>query len=370
MIKSEEPHIASRVDAQMHLAQGDPSPPRDSASHDAEIRALRQEFEMVYDHFALRDRQLLARLRDLQAQVTALEGEHAVTTPPTTAALVSASPADRLVAYRELITRIRRVVRETLPSNATVLVVSRGDDALLALEGRAGWHFPQQEDGVYAGYYPAESDEAIAHLESLRAKGADYLLIPATSLWWLDYYKGLAHHLQSRYDVIVRQDDICWIINLEGNVQSHDQRPVASAEEEQGYRALQTQIHELVSVLLPADASVLVVSKGDGRLLTCCGDNAQHFPQGPDGQYAGFYPADSKEAIAHLETLRQQGADFLLFPSTAFWWLDYYRAFGEYLEARYQVVCRQQHVCLILALGRRPVRDERWQAAFRVERHG
>ena len=71
------------------------------------------------------------------------------------------------------------------------------------------------------------------------------------------------------------------------------------------------------------------------------------------GRYAGYHPADSEEAIAHLEALRQQGAAYLLFPSTAFWWLEYYRAFKEHLERHYQVVCRQQHVCLIFALERR-----------------
>ena len=36
-----------------------------------------------------------------------------------------------------------------LPPDATVLVVSHGDDELLELgAARRGWHFPQQEDGV------------------------------------------------------------------------------------------------------------------------------------------------------------------------------------------------------------------------------
>lgn len=52
-----------------------------------------------------------------------------------------------------------------------MIVVSRGDSDLLNLGGRQAWHFPQTEDGVYAGYYPADSTEAITHLEVLRAKG-------------------------------------------------------------------------------------------------------------------------------------------------------------------------------------------------------
>ena len=73
---------------------------------------------------------------------------------------------------------------------------------LLALDGRRGWHFPQDEDGVYAGYYPKDSTTAIAHLERLRGKGADYLLFPEPALWWLTYYDGLRAYLQDRYEPI------------------------------------------------------------------------------------------------------------------------------------------------------------------------
>ena len=42
-----------------------------------------------------------------------------------------------------------------------MLVVSRGDDELLALDGRRGVHFPHEEPGVYAGHYPVDSAAAI-----------------------------------------------------------------------------------------------------------------------------------------------------------------------------------------------------------------
>jgi len=40
---------------------------------------------------------------------------------------------------------------------------------LIDFDGRTGLHFPQVENGVYAGHHPADGDEAIAHLEQLRA---------------------------------------------------------------------------------------------------------------------------------------------------------------------------------------------------------
>jgi GT2 family glycosyltransferase len=117
--------------------------------------------------------------------------------------------------YQRLVRRIREAVRTSLPSEATVAVVSKGDDELLKLEGaRRGWHFPQVEDGIYAGYYPANSVAAIAHLEELRSRGADFLLFPETALWWLRHYRDLERHLEDRYRVVVDQEGVCMIFSL------------------------------------------------------------------------------------------------------------------------------------------------------------
>ena len=48
------------------------------------------------------------------------------------------------------------------------LVVSRGDEQPARPRRPPGWHFPQEDDGTYAGRHPADSDEAIAQLERLR----------------------------------------------------------------------------------------------------------------------------------------------------------------------------------------------------------
>jgi glycosyltransferase involved in cell wall biosynthesis len=109
--------------------------------------------------------------------------------------------------YERLIRRIRAAVDDVLPVDATVLVISRGDDALLDLAGREAWHFPQADNGAYAGHHPRDSTAAIRHLESLRKRGAGFLLLPATALWWLDYYAGLREHLQKHYTVAAEAPD-------------------------------------------------------------------------------------------------------------------------------------------------------------------
>lgn len=103
------------------------------------------------------------------------------------------------VVYRELSDRLRALVEARVPAGAVVLVVGKGDDALLEFTDRTGWHFPRAEDGGYAGHHPADSAAAIAHLEALRTRGATFFVLPAPSAWWLDHYAAFAAHLRQHY---------------------------------------------------------------------------------------------------------------------------------------------------------------------------
>ena len=78
----------------------------------------------------------------------------------------------------------------------TALVVSNGDDALLELPDREAWHFPRRKDGTFSGHHPADGPEVISELERLQREGAGYLVVPATSTWWLDHYEGLRRYLE------------------------------------------------------------------------------------------------------------------------------------------------------------------------------
>ena len=118
------------------------------------------------------------------------------------------------IQYGQLIERIRAAVDASVPRNVKVAVISKGDKELLKLDGRQAWHFPQDARGKYAGCYPADSAEAIAHLEALRARGAAFLVVPSTALWWLDHYGAFGQHLMEHYQVVVEQKDTCLIFAL------------------------------------------------------------------------------------------------------------------------------------------------------------
>lgn len=117
--------------------------------------------------------------------------------------------------YQDVVARIRDVVRNALPQDAKVLVVSRGDDELLKLDGRPALHFPQADSGGYAGHHPADSADAIAQLDALRGDGGEYLLLPSSAYWWLDRYPEFGRYLEDRYTKVVSREDACLVFALE-----------------------------------------------------------------------------------------------------------------------------------------------------------
>ena len=101
--------------------------------------------------------------------------------------------------YRSLKQELARAIRDYVPRAATLVVVSKGDDDLLHIHEGPAWHFPQAPGGAYAGYYPADSAEAIRHLDALCAQEGDYILFPHTAFWWLEHYVEFRDHLHHHY---------------------------------------------------------------------------------------------------------------------------------------------------------------------------
>ena len=72
------------------------------------------------------------------------------------------------------------------------------------------------------------------------------------------------------------------------------------------------RIREVVRAKLSPQAIVIVASKGDPALLDLYGRRAWHFLQTQTGEYAGYKPVKSMEAIVQLELLRPRRRVFAL----------------------------------------------------------
>jgi hypothetical protein len=232
------------------------------------------------------------------------------------------------VGYQVMVDRVRKVVEGTVAPGAAVLVVSRGDDDLIDLRGRRGWHFPRDDDGRYAGHYPSDSGIAIAQFEALRTRGAEYVVFPATAFWWFQHYPEFAHHLKTRYPTVVQIDDACLIFEL---------RQVTA-----------WGLTGLLDSVLPMDATVIVVSSGDSSLLRIDGRQVWHFPHTNTGAFD--HDCSAEKALERLPQTIESGAQYLVVPSTSPSWIDDNPGFLEEVERRYRAVLRREHPCTVFDL--------------------
>jgi GT2 family glycosyltransferase len=108
----------------------------------------------------------------------------------------------RNAEYERVVAMVREAIMAVVPEGQTVLVVSKGDDELLDVDGRSVWHFPQDDNGTYAGWYPATSREVTEHLGRLTAKGASYIAFPETASWWFDFYQDLEDVFAQHYEEV------------------------------------------------------------------------------------------------------------------------------------------------------------------------
>jgi SAM-dependent methyltransferase len=200
---------------------------------------------------------------------------------------------DPELAYEHLIRRVRDVIVCVVPNRTTTLIVSEGDDDFLnpsSLLGRRAQHFPQNEMGGYVGH-PANGHAAVAALEQSRERGAQFLVIPANSAWWLERYPELARHLEQNCFKITAEPGTCDIYGLSDETIPNDRelhsepesgelRPIRSiAPADQGYKGdpefyFRWGWHGLRSVEQALRAarketveSILDLPSGHGRIL-------------------------------------------------------------------------------------------------------
>jgi SAM-dependent methyltransferase len=126
--------------------------------------------------------------------------------------------------------------------------------------------------------------------------------------------------------------------------------PGVSGSRHESHDSLVARIQRVVRFALPYHAKVVVISEGNSALLDLEGRQTWHFPATRNGVYAGPFPVNGARAVEQLEALRAEGAEYLLIPRTAFWWLDHYDALRQYLSDHCRTVLREEDACLVIAL--------------------
>ena len=90
---------------------------------------------------------------------------------------------------------------------------------------------------------------------------------------------------------------------------------------------------DLTALVSPGESYILVNGDEWGDPQPVEDRRALPFPE-REGVYWGP-PADARAAIDEVERLRCQGARYLVFWWTCFWWLEHYDQFSLYLQSRF-----------------------------------
>ncbi len=242
------------------------------------------------------------------------------------------------VEYAELIARIRAGVTSTVPPGASVLVINKGDPALLDMPGLIAAHFPQDSSGGYAGHHPIDSAAVIAAVEDLRRRGAEYLVIPATARWWLDYYEGFAKHLATHCELLADRPDSHLIYDL-GNLA----RGKASVPAISRLQAPIDQMRDFLENLTSIDTSLVVLEATDGITAGLAPLNAVRLVPGEEGE--------DELLLGELQRFAAAGAGYLVVPRSADEWLERRAELSGQIEGSCRKVADQRHLCRVFDLS-------------------
>jgi hypothetical protein len=226
-------------------------------------------------------------------------------------------------------------VSRVVPADATVAVVSRGDDALLHLDGRRAWHFPCAEDGSYLGYYPETGQEAVDHLLGLMSRGTDYFVLPSTAFWWLEHYPELSHYLRES-GRLVASEEVGLVFAVSERALEAPAAPVAEPLAADGDA---TPLRAITRGLLPRD-SITAVLALEGGPVALEGAHVWRLPRRIDTGLLGYL-----EALVATTKV-----EFLVVSADDFEWLERQSELFGTLESDHRLVTRQAHIGAIYEL--------------------
>jgi hypothetical protein len=193
-----------------------------AAAREAELGSLRSELSAVRERASELEREVeIARLheremRDMLDGLQRVQYQRDAEIMGTLGSVLSrhAPGAPASIYHRKLVTQIRDIVAQNVPTGSRVLVATYGDDALLQLGERQTETFPQPSSHISADYTDVSDEAAIAQLGELRAAGAAFLVVPSPALPWLANHPALEHYLTEQLSLVARERGVVSIYAL------------------------------------------------------------------------------------------------------------------------------------------------------------
>lgn len=144
---------------------------------------------------ALEDSVAGDRSSDLDARLLAIE----------TALRRLSHGEEELEELGDVLASCSELLDQRVPAGERVMVVWRGDPAVLAMRSRPIVPFPKPT-GALADRDFEHGAGPIAHLEAQRARGIRFLLIPDQARLWLEELPSFQEHLSGHYALIADED--------------------------------------------------------------------------------------------------------------------------------------------------------------------
>ena len=110
-------------------------------------------------------------------------------------------------------------------------------------------------------------------------------------------------------------------------------------------------VKQEIRSLVPAGHNIILVDENKWGSDICADYDVTPFLE-KDKLYWGT-PPDSETAIKELNRLWKAGSQLIVFGWPAFWWLDYYSGFREYLHSRFPCIKKNSRI-IVFDLRREP----------------
>jgi GT2 family glycosyltransferase len=149
------------------------------------------------------------------------------------------------------------------------------------------------------------------------------------------------HRLEEKWNLIQLPSSVDFVKRRRALAAESD--PEIQQRQELEYRAMLQRAAEEIATVIPKGEIFILVDEVQWKANEVAKDrHALPFLE-RDGQYWGS-PPDDETAIRELERLHQAGANHIVFAEPAFWWLDHYIGFRDYLQSTYDCALESERL--------------------------